>query len=125
LLTVTDEQKVRFAAQQLLGSASAWWDTFNAMQQVDHRVTWQEFTTAFREYFIPVGVLNRKLLEFLDLKQGSLSVMEYANKFNHLAQYVGTHVDTDEKTRASDRASSTAWSSVVRGTTTSSTNGRS
>ena len=31
LLTVTEEQKVRFAAQQLLGSASAWWDTFNTM----------------------------------------------------------------------------------------------
>ena len=31
LLTVTEEQKVRFVAQQLLGSASAWWDTFNAM----------------------------------------------------------------------------------------------
>jgi hypothetical protein len=40
LLTVTDEQKVCFAAQQLLGSASAWWDTFNTMQQVDHRVSW-------------------------------------------------------------------------------------
>ena len=40
LLTVTEEQKVRFAAQQLLGSAIAWWDTFNAMQPVDHRVTW-------------------------------------------------------------------------------------
>jgi hypothetical protein len=38
------------------------------MQQVDHRVTRQEFTVAFREYFIPVGVLNRKLSEFLDLK---------------------------------------------------------
>ena len=31
LLNVTDEQKVRFTAQQLLGSTSAWWDTFNAM----------------------------------------------------------------------------------------------
>jgi hypothetical protein len=40
LLTVTEEQKVRFVVQQLLGSASAWWDTFNAMQPVDHRVTW-------------------------------------------------------------------------------------
>ena len=27
LLNVTGEQKVRFAAQQLLGSTSAWWDT--------------------------------------------------------------------------------------------------
>ena len=40
LLTVTEEQKVRFAAQQLLGLASAWWKTFNAMQPMDHRVTW-------------------------------------------------------------------------------------
>ena len=32
LLNVTDKQKVRFVAQQLLGSTSAWWDTFNAMQ---------------------------------------------------------------------------------------------
>jgi hypothetical protein len=46
-----------------------------------------------------MGVLNRKLSEFLDLKQESLSMMKYANKFNHLAQYAGTHVDTDEKKR--------------------------
>jgi hypothetical protein len=46
-----------------------------------------------------VGVLNRKLFEFLDLKQESMSVMEYANKFNYLTQYAGTHVDMDEKKR--------------------------
>jgi len=40
LLTVTNEQKVCFAAQQLLGSVSALWDTFNAMHQPDHQVTW-------------------------------------------------------------------------------------
>jgi hypothetical protein len=76
---------VRFAAQQLLGSTSTWWDTSNAMQPMGHHVTWQEFTTAFREYYIPMGVLNRKLSEFLDLKQGGMTMMEYANKFNHLA----------------------------------------
>ena len=76
---------MRFAALQLLGSATTWWDTFNAMQPVDHRVTWQEFIAAFREYYIPAGVLNRNLTEFLDLRQGSMSVMDYVNKFNHLA----------------------------------------
>jgi len=44
-------------------------------------------------------LLNRKLTEFLDLKQGSITVMDYVNKFNHLAQYAATHVDTDEKKR--------------------------
>ena len=55
------------------------------MQPVDHRVTWQEFTAAFREYYIPAGVLNSKLTEFLNLRQGSMYVMDYVNKFNHLS----------------------------------------
>ena len=55
------------------------------MQPVDHYVTFQEFTMAFREYYIHVGVLNRKLTEFMDLRQGSMSVMDYVNKFNHLS----------------------------------------
>ena len=59
LLNVADEQKVCFAAQQLLGSMSAWWDTFHAMQQPNHLATWQEFTTAFREFYILAGVINR------------------------------------------------------------------
>ena len=39
LLNVADEQKVRFAVQQLLGSTSAWWDTFHALQQQNHLAT--------------------------------------------------------------------------------------
>ena len=38
-----------------------------------------------------------KVEEFLNLKQESKSVMEYANIFNHLAQYAAHHVDTDDK----------------------------
>ena len=47
---------------------SAWWDTFHAMQQLDHPATWQEFTTTFREFYIPTGVINQKLTEFLELR---------------------------------------------------------
>ena len=54
------------------------------MQPVDHYVTWWEFTTAFHQYYIPAGLQNRKLSEFLELKQGNMTVMEYVNKFNHL-----------------------------------------
>ena len=62
-------------------------------------MTWQEFIAAFTEYYIPAGVMNRKLMEFLDLKQGSMTMMDYVNKFNHLASYAGTHVDTNAKKR--------------------------
>jgi hypothetical protein len=37
--------------------------------------------------------------EFLELTPGNMSVLDYANKFNQLAQYAGTHVDTDTKKR--------------------------
>ena len=33
----------------------------------------------------------------MELKQGNMTVIEYVNKFNHLAQYARTHVDTNEK----------------------------
>jgi hypothetical protein len=94
---VPDDQKVHFVTQQLLGPATAWWDNFRAMQPVGHRMTWQEFTTAFHEHFIPAGLMSRKLTEFLELKQGNMTVVDFTTKFNHLSQYAGHHVDTDEK----------------------------
>jgi hypothetical protein len=44
-----------------------------------------------------VGLLNSKLKEFLDLKQGNQSVFDYMRQFNTLAQYGTYHIDTDEK----------------------------
>ena len=38
-----------------------------------------------------------KVEEFLNLKQENKSLMEYANIFNHLAQYAAHHADADEK----------------------------
>ena len=69
------------------------------MEQLDHAATRQEFSTAFREFFIPAGVINQKVTEFLELCQGNRTVMDYVSRFNHLAQYAGSQVDTDDKKR--------------------------
>ena len=37
------------------------------------------------------------MTEFLELLQGNMTVMDYVNKFNHLAQYASIHVDSDDK----------------------------
>ena len=68
LLGVANEQKVHFASQQLLGSAGAWWETFLAAELPDHPAMWQEFSTAFREFFIPAGVIQQKVAEFMELR---------------------------------------------------------
>jgi hypothetical protein len=68
-----------------------------AIQPAGHQVTWDEFKLAFREHNIPEGVLHMKQEEFIRLKQGGDTVMQYLNKFNHLSQYAIDQVNTDLK----------------------------
>ena len=53
------------------------------MQPAGIQLTWAEFRTAFRAHYIPEGVMAMKLDEFLALKQGDQTVMQYVGKFNH------------------------------------------
>ena len=99
LIQCTEVQKPQFAAQLLRGPASTWWANFVAVQPVGHQITWAEFKEAFRAHYIPDGVLQMKLEEFLRLKQGPDTVMQYLGKFNHLSQYAVDHVNTDGKKR--------------------------
>jgi hypothetical protein len=41
-----------------------------------------------------MGLMARKLQEFLHLQQGSGSVYEYIKRFNYLSQYGSYHSDT-------------------------------
>ena len=95
----SDDTKARFIAQQLHEPSRTWWDHFRAMLPAGHEVTWEEFKTAFRGHHIPAGMLDRKLNEFLALTQGTRTVLQYAQAFNDLCQYVGYHANSDEKKR--------------------------
>jgi hypothetical protein len=64
LLHCTELQKTLFAAQQLRGSASVWWDSYTATLPKNHQVPWNEFCKAFRAHHLPVGLLRSKLKEF-------------------------------------------------------------
>jgi hypothetical protein len=97
LIRCTETQKPLFAAQQLRGPASTWRGNFFAVQPAGHQVTWGEFKLAFREHYIPEGVLHMKQEEFIRLKQGGDTVVQYLKKFNHLSQYAIDQVNTDLK----------------------------
>jgi len=77
LIHCSDQQKAQYAAQMLQGLAGAWYATFLAMQPAGHQVTWPELRQAFRAHYIPASLMKLKLREFLALKQGGKSVMEY------------------------------------------------
>jgi hypothetical protein len=96
LLRCTETQKPLFAEQQLRVPASTWWGNYVAIQPSGNQITWDEFKLAFREHYIPEGVLHMKQ-EDMKLKQGGDTVTQYLNKFNHLSQYAIDQVNTDLK----------------------------
>jgi hypothetical protein len=62
LLRYTEIQKPLFAAQQLRGPASTWWGNYVVVQPAGHQITWDEFKLAFREHYIPEGVLHMNIV---------------------------------------------------------------
>jgi hypothetical protein len=60
-------------------------------------MSWDEFRVAFRGHHLSAGTVRRKLVEFLEPRQGNHSMYEYTQEFNNLTQYGGHHVDSDAK----------------------------
>jgi hypothetical protein len=76
----TDREKVLYTLGRLTGPAADWWDSYCAAHAAANTITWAEFSTHFRNYHIPVGLMKIKK-EFLSLKQGNTTVSEYIDKF--------------------------------------------
>jgi TPP-dependent indolepyruvate ferredoxin oxidoreductase alpha subunit len=67
----------------------------DAHEEVEN-INWPKFRAAFYAHHVPQGVIKLKK-EFQDLKQGSMSVNEYATKFTQLSHYALYEVGTNEK----------------------------
>jgi hypothetical protein len=77
----SDREKVLYTSGRMTGPAANRWDSYIATHDAADTITWAEFTTQFRNYHIPAGLMKIKKKEFLSLKQGSMYVSEYHDKF--------------------------------------------
>ena len=50
-------------------------------------MTWGEFKELFMGKFFPTLARHAKAREFLELKQGNMTVLEYVAKFTELARF--------------------------------------
>ncbi|XP_042437071.1 uncharacterized protein LOC122023038 [Zingiber officinale] len=104
-LSRTEEEKAELAAYHLRDQAVTWWK----MQKTffgDQSITWTLFRDAFERQYFPAPYRMARRQEFLHLKQGDRSVMEYDAKFNRLAEYC-PHLVAQESDRMSGFAPST------------------
>ncbi|KAF3650888.1 hypothetical protein FXO37_18261 [Capsicum annuum] len=77
-------------------------DSQEFLDQVDRGtdtepIEWEEFATTFLDRFFPI---EAKVLEFINLRQGTMSIKEYSPKFSQLARYA-PHVVADSRSRMS------------------------
>ncbi|XP_027772374.1 uncharacterized protein LOC107017541 [Solanum pennellii] len=98
----TDLEKAELASYQLKDVAQTWckmWRDSRVLGGVP--VTWELFKTAFLERYFPREMKEAKVEEFINLKQGSMTVMEYSLKFVKLSRFL-TRIngDLDEECRS-------------------------
>ena len=58
-------------------------------------MTWAEFHGLFMSKYFSATARHAKAQEFLELKQGTMTVMEYVAKFIELARFSDDYVATD------------------------------
>jgi len=79
---------VRFGTHMLAEEADDWWvSTRPLLKNGAEAVTWVVFRREFLSRYFPEDVRGKKEIEFLELKQGDMSVTEYAAKFVELAKF--------------------------------------
>jgi len=83
-----DIQMVRFGTHMLANEADDWWVSVQPMlENGGAAVTWAVFRREFLNRYFPEDVRGKKEIRFLELKQGDMSVTEYATKFIELAKF--------------------------------------
>ena len=81
----SDVQMVRFDTHMLAEEVDDWWvSTQPILQNEGAVITWAVFRREFLRRYFPEDVRGNKEIEFLELKQGDMSITEYAAKFVEL-----------------------------------------
>ncbi|XP_058223089.1 uncharacterized protein LOC131332807 [Rhododendron vialii] len=108
-----NRDRLALATYQLKREAHYWWDLIEATHAIA-TMTFDKFETLFLDKYFPTPLRLAKEQEFLNLKQGTMTVTQYAAKFEELSRYAQTAVATeDKKARRFEWGLTTARRAVV------------
>ena len=90
----SDTTRIRLAAFQLKGEDRVWWRWARTSRDLEV-MTWAEFQELFMGKYFPKTARHAKAQEFLELKQGATTMMDYVARFTELARFADDYVATD------------------------------
>ena len=91
------------------------WDWVKASRNLE-AMTWEEFYELFMGNYFPAFARHAKAQEFLELKQGTMTVLEYVAKFIGLARFADYYVSRDmaKVRKFEDGLKLSIWGKIVR-----------
>ena len=87
----SDSTRIKLASFQPEGESQVWWDWVKASKDIE-AMTWAEVHELFMGKYFSATARHAKAQEFLELKQGTMIVMEYMAKFTKLACFDDNYV---------------------------------
>ena len=80
--------------QLLVESAHYWWETIRE-RRLGEVLRWRDFHEEFKERYYSWEHGREKEHEFLDLRQGDLTVLKYKRRFQDLTAFASTYLPTE------------------------------
>ena len=90
----SDTTRIRLAAFQLEGEAQVWWNWAKTSRDLE-AMTWEKFHDLFMGKYFSDTARHAKAQEFLELKQGTMTVLEYVARFTELTRFADDYMATD------------------------------
>ncbi|KAL5570666.1 hypothetical protein UlMin_027241 [Ulmus minor] len=93
---LNEREKVLCATYVLKKDARYWWETVKMRRNVQD-MTWDEFIAEFNQKYYNRMAMRAQQNEFINIKQGSMSVTEAVRKFDQLARLCPYLVPAEEE----------------------------
>ena len=95
---VSSREKAELASYQLKEVAQIWYTQWMANRPEEAGpIEWEGFKEAFLGKYFPLEKRECKIEEFINLRQGNMSVEEYALKFSMLSRYAPSLVSNSRE----------------------------
>ncbi|XP_050902140.1 uncharacterized protein LOC127111333 [Lathyrus oleraceus] len=88
IMRCSEENKVVFTSHMMKGPVVRWWENASTLmtnQGVPR--DWEHFKTTFLDEYFPSSLRTQKEFEFQQLRQGTMKVAVYAEKFEDMTAY--------------------------------------
>ena len=87
-MQVTGNYWVELASYQVKDVSHIWYTQWKKNRGANAApITWECFSETFLDGFFPIELREAKAQEFMNLRQGNLTVQEYGLKFNKVSRY--------------------------------------